>query len=116
MIRCISALMIAAILWACGPTAENDVATQAPQLTGKQAYEQTCASCHDDGADGAPMIGDRDAWKGRSQLWQAVLIEHAKSGYMDMPAMGGSESLDDATVARAAEYMLTTTFPEFNKD
>ena len=31
---------------------------------------------------------------------------------MTMPAKGGSELLDDATVSRAAEYMLTKTFPD----
>lgn len=81
-------------------------------LTGKQAYDQVCASCHDEGVDGAPRTGDRDAWTGRSWLWEAVLFEHAKDGYLEMPAKGGDESLDDATVEMAAEYMLTKTFPD----
>ncbi|MDJ0907215.1 MAG: c-type cytochrome [Woeseiaceae bacterium] len=82
------------------------------QLAGKQAYDQVCASCHDEGVDGAPKTGDREAWTGRSWLWEAVLFEHAKDGYLAMPARGGDESLDDATVEMAAEYMLTKTFPD----
>ena len=82
------------------------------QLTGKQAYDQACAGCHEEGIDGAPKTGDRDAWAGRSWLWEAVLFEHAKDGYLTMPARGGEESLDDATVEMAAEYMLTLTFPD----
>ena len=82
------------------------------QLTGKQAYDQVCAECHEEGLDGAPRTGDREAWAGRSWLWEAVLFEHAKDGYLSMPAKGGEESLDDAIVEMAAEYMLTKTFPD----
>ena len=82
------------------------------QLTGKQAYDQVCAGCHEEGLDGAPRTGDREAWAGRSWLWEAVLFEHAKDGYLTMPAKGGEETLDDATVEMAAEYMLTQTFPD----
>ena len=83
---------------------------------GEQAYTQACARCHDEGANDAPRIGDKDAWAGRSWLWEAVLFEHANKGYLDMPAKGGDESLDDATVARAAEYMLCVTFPDTPRD
>jgi cytochrome c5 len=82
------------------------------QRTGKQAYDQVCARCHEEGIDGAPKTGDRDAWAGRSWLWEAVLFEHANDGYLAMPAKGGDETLDDATVEMAAEYMLTRTFPD----
>lgn len=82
------------------------------QNAGKQAYDQACAQCHEEGLDGAPRTGDREAWAGRSWLWEAVLFEHAKDGYMTMPAKGGAEGLDDATVEMAAEYMLSKTFPD----
>jgi cytochrome c5 len=79
--------------------------------TGKAAYDQVCAECHDQGLNGAPKTGDRDAWAGRSQLWEAVLFEHAKEGYMEMPAKGGEEGIDDAIIEMAAEYMLSRTYP-----
>lgn len=82
------------------------------QVIGKEAYDQVCARCHEEGLDGAPKTGDRDAWAGRSWLWEAVLFEHAKQGYMEMPAKGGEGALDDAAVEMAAEYMLTRAFPE----
>ena len=85
-------------------------------LTAQQAYERACAGCHDEGLDGAPRTGDPDAWTDRSMLWEAVLFEHANEGYFDMPAKGGDPSLDDATVARAAEYMLALTFPDAPRD
>lgn len=116
-------MLIALLMLAGCDQAGNDVASStAPddfeptdsmvQLTGKQAYEKVCAECHEDGLDGAPKTGDQAAWAGRSWLWEAVLFEHAKDGYLSMPAKGGEESLDDATVEMAAEYMLTKTFPD----
>lgn len=127
MIRCILLLAFAAILTGCGKTGQQEglppqtdvteaTPQEMPQLTGRQAYEQVCAKCHDEGVDGAPKIGDRDAWVGRSWLWEAVLFEHAKTGYLGMPAKGGEETLEDTTVSRAAEYMLTKTFPEITRD
>ena len=108
--------MLTTFLCGCGPAPQDEAASQAETLSGKQAYDIACAQCHDEGLDGAPRISARDAWKDRSMLWQAVLFEHAKSGYLDMPAKGGNETLDDAAIARAAEYLLSTTFPEIKKD
>lgn len=77
--------------------------------SGADAYEQVCAECHEEGLNGAPRTGDPEAWAGRSPLWEAVLFEHAKKGYNDMPAKGGVETLDDTIVEKAAEYMLRMT-------
>jgi len=84
--------------------------------TGKKAYEQACASCHDEGLDGAPAIGDKEAWSDRSPLWSAVLFEHSKTGYLKMPARGDHEDLTDKSVEAAAEYMLSITYPELPLD
>lgn len=122
MLRISLSLTIAlALLAGCGQDASSPApVTPAPAdesvpVTGKEAYDLVCAACHEEGVDGAPKTGDRDAWAGRSWLWEAVLFEHAKQGYMEMPAKGGDASLDDATVEKAAEYMLTKTFPDVNR-
>ena len=115
-------LLIALLVLAgCGKTGDDAAPLTAPnvlpsedgmiQITGKQAYDQVCAGCHEEGLDGAPKTGDQEAWAGRSWLWEAVLFEHAKDGYLEMPAKGGDETLDDTIVEMAAEYMLTRTFP-----
>jgi len=98
------------------PAAEEITSTETAWLTGKQAYEEVCAGCHEEGLNGAPRTGDRAAWDERSWLWEAVLFEHARTGYGDMPAKGGAEDLDEATVTKAAEYMLTLTYPETHRD
>ena len=93
-----------------GPDAEVTASPRTANRVGREAYEEYCAECHEEGLDGAPRTGDRDAWDGRSQLWEAVLFEHARGGYEDMPAKGGEATLDEATVTKAAEYMMTLTF------
>ncbi len=78
-------------------------------FSGADAYELACARCHEEGLNGAPKTGDPEAWAGRSWLWEAVLFEHAKKGYNEMPPKGGYESLSDDLVEKAAEYMLSQT-------
>jgi cytochrome c5 len=119
----LSLLPLLLIAASCGQPAEQalveEPATAAlsdAELSSAQAYDRHCARCHEDGSNGAPRTGDRSAWAGRSWLWEAVLFEHAKSGYLDMPARGGNETVADATVSQAAEYMLTLTYPEAHRN
>jgi cytochrome c5 len=83
---------------------------------GKQTYQLACASCHDTGDQDAPVTGNRDQWEQRSDMWQAVLFNHAKAGYLDMPGKGGQPELTDDAVEAATEYMLGLTFPELPSD
>lgn len=83
---------------------------------GRETYEKVCATCHDANENGAPVKGDRDSWSERSPLWSAVLLKHAKSGYLDMPTKGGQIELSDRAVEAAGEYMLSETFPELPRD
>jgi len=95
------------------PSGQSAPAATAGDLLASQcAYERACAACHDEGLNGAPAVSDREAWAGRSSLWVAVLAEHAKEGYLDMPAGGGDPALSDCEVAAATEYMLSLTHPD----
>jgi cytochrome c5 len=106
-------LLVIAIAAGCADTSGLDrAATAQEMLPGQQTYENVCARCHKKGRGKAPAVGDRNAWENRSPLWVAVLEEHAKNGYLKMPAKGGDPSLSDYDVTAAAEYMLTLTFPE----
>jgi cytochrome c5 len=106
--------------------AEQDPGAAAPATTpgwrgdrlalGKATYDSACASCHAAGEGGAPRTGQREDWEGRSNLWQAVLFNHAKSGYLEMPGKGGQAELSDESVEAATEYMLGLTFPELPRD
>jgi cytochrome c5 len=93
-------------------SAGASVVDAGPASEGQLAYEKFCADCHDSGTNGAPVIGKPQDWDERSPLWQAVLFEHAKEGFMAMPAKGGTPELSDDVVAAAAEYILETTFQD----
>jgi cytochrome c5 len=94
------------------PLSEEITSSPSARQIGQQAYEQVCARCHAEGLDGAPKVGDRAAWNDRSSQWEAVLFEHARNGFGEMPERGGSVTMDEATVSKAAEYMMSLTYPE----
>jgi cytochrome c5 len=112
-----SLLMAALALVAC---ADTDKAVRADghdtAINGEAAYQQSCARCHETGKHGAPRAGHPEDWEVRSSLWQAVLMEHAKKGFLDMPARGGNPELPDDVTNAAAQYMLEQTFPNLPKD
>ena len=83
---------------------------------GEQAYNEHCAGCHETGMLGAPVVGNTEDWGNRSQLWDAVLFDHAITGYLEMPAKGGRNDLPDEVVKAAAEYMLEITYPDLPQD
>ena len=119
MNRSIALLMLAWLLAGCTESGTAELA-QNQQLEemddalaiGQRAYEDLCAGCHEEGLYGAPKTGDLAAWEGRSWLWEAVLFEHARVGFNQMPAKGGDSQLDEATVTKAAEYMLVLVYPD----
>ena len=42
------------------------VNAQAGERSGKEVVDSVCAACHATGAQGAPKIGDQDAWHSRA--------------------------------------------------
>ena len=83
---------------------------------GKRSYEKICSACHATGIEGAPVVGNPEDWSDRSDLWEAVLVEHAEKGFVKMPARGNAEHATDYDVGAAAEYMLTLTHPKMKSD
>lgn len=120
MDRSIASLFLVWLLAGCAESGTGELAQSQPQPAemdsaleiGQRAYEDVCAGCHEEGINGAPKTGDLAAWEGRSWLWEAVLFEHARNGFNEMPAKGGDSQLDEATVTKAAEYMMSLTYPE----
>ena len=118
----LTAFLIAAGLVLVSCAHNGDEAAAAPDdntvtaIDGETAYLEHGATCHETGMLGAPREGQPQEWEGRSNLWQAVLMEHAKTGYFEMPARGGKTDLPDDVIAAAAEYMLEITFPDRPKD
>ena len=78
----------------------------ATDRSGKEVVQHTCHACHATGIDGAPKIGDKQAWgklasRGLSSLTQSALV-----GVRKMPAHGGSADASDIEISRAITYMV----------
>lgn len=74
--------------------------------SGKQIVDSVCATCHRTGAQGAPKMGDRNAWKNRAAQGLTSLTRHALEGIRKMPPHGGTPGLSDLEIQRAITYMV----------
>ena len=79
---------------------------------GKKVYEAHCARCHESGIMGAPKSSEPSGWDPRSDLWDAVLAEHAENGYFKMPAKGGASGATEYDVDVAVEYLMSLVNPD----
>ncbi len=79
---------------------------------GKKVYEAHCARCHESGLLGAPKSSEPSGWDPRSDLWDAVLAEHAANGYVNMPAKGGASGATEYDVDVAVEYLMSLVNPD----
>ena len=72
---------------------------------GLRIYKSSCAGCHATGKDGAPRLQDAEAWRNRSFQSFSVMQQHARNGFLLMPAKGRHPVLTDQDVANAVLYM-----------
>jgi len=80
--------------------------TPAVERRGEQIVRAQCAKCHQAGTDGAPRIGDRDAWAPRLKRGVDYLVRSAINGHGPMPARGGMADLTDSELRGAIVYMF----------
>jgi cytochrome c5 len=82
-------------------------------VSGEKVFKSTCSMCHQTGAAGAPILGDKADWGPRIAQGTATLHDHAIKGYTGakgmMPAKGGNASLKDEEVKAAVDYMVSKT-------
>lgn len=79
---------------------------QGEMRSGKAVVETVCTKCHATGEQGAPRIGDSQAWIKRASQGLSSLTRHALEGIRDMPAHGGQPDLGDLEIARAITHMV----------
>jgi len=89
------------------PAAEMKPASKAGSGdAGKADYKASCAACHDSGAAGAPIVGQKGDWTARIKEGTETLYTHAIKGFNGMPPKGGAMSLKDDQVKAIVDYMV----------
>ena len=73
---------------------------------GELVYQDACASCHETGIQGAPILGSNDAWADRLIKGPDALLQNTLHGIGNMPPRGGVPGLSDAEIAAAVKYMI----------
>ncbi len=73
---------------------------------GEKSYRAVCFACHDTGAAGAPMLGDKAAWAPRISTGFDALLHSAINGKNAMPPKGGATGLADVEVANIVGFMM----------
>lgn len=86
--------------------ASLDARAQGKQRSSKEVVDSVCSKCHATGAQGAPKIGDKQAWSKRASQGLSSLTDHALKGIRQMPSHGGSPDLTDLEIKRAITYMV----------
>ena len=80
--------------------------TPAMERRGEQIVKAQCAKCHQAGLNGAPRIGDRDAWIPRLKRGIDALVRSAVHGHGPMPPRGGMNDLTESELRGAIVYMF----------
>lgn len=93
---------LAAMLLVLAPLSEAAVAGR----SGAEVVDAACAACHRNGEQGAPKIGDAQAWSARAAQGLSALTSNALHGIRSMPAHGGSPGLSDLEIERAIVHMV----------
>lgn len=84
----------------------RDARAQGGERSGKDVVDAVCSACHATGANGAPKIGDKNAWSKLAARGLNSLTQSALKGIRKMPAHGGSKSVSDLEISRAITYMV----------
>lgn len=100
------ALMVAVFLAFAPPIATREASAQGGERSGKEVVDAVCAACHGTGKEGAPRIGDKDAWIPRMKQGINSLSRSAIQGHGGMPARGGKAGLTDPEIRNAILYMF----------
>lgn len=93
-----------------GAQPASEVATT-PQpnmaVVGEKIYSEYCFSCHTPGLNGAPKLGDAEAWAPRVAKGEELLLQTTIEGIPPaMPPRGICMSCSDEELAAAIQYMI----------
>ena len=83
-----------------------DKTAKPAERSGAEIVKAQCSKCHQKGLNGAPKIGDRDAWIPHLKDGLDNAVRSAINGHGGMPARGGMPNLTDAELKSAVVYMF----------
>ncbi|MBS4099444.1 MAG: cytochrome c5 family protein [Sulfuricella sp.] len=83
--------------------------------SGEQIVASACGNCHREGSNGAPKIGDAEAWRPRLAKGINELVSSAVHGHNKMPSRGGFTNLSDADLRAAVSFMASKSSGPNNK-
>ncbi|MBI1942813.1 MAG: cytochrome c5 family protein [Betaproteobacteria bacterium] len=86
--------------------AHGTLLAQGAERSGKDVAGTVCSACHGPGVQGAPRIGEREAWAPRFSRGIDGLVRSAIHGHGGMPARGGQANLTDGELRAAILYMF----------
>lgn len=81
--------------------------TSLKRWEGEQIVAEVCGNCHAEGQNGAPRIGDAQAWIPRLKPGLDRVVASAVRGHKGMPARGGMANLSDVEIKAAVSYMVS---------
>ena len=95
-----------AALAVCAQFLPQYARAQSGERGGNEVVVAVCSACHAAGANGAPKIGDRNAWSKLASRGLSSLTRSALTGIRKMPAHGGNPAVSDLEIGRAISYMV----------
>jgi cytochrome c5 len=89
------------------------MAVNAEENSGKQVFEQECASCHTGGfkgwVSGAPEIGSKEDWLNFINKGPKKMTKVTIEGGEGMDPMGGCKTCSEAQIKAAVDYIILKT-------
>lgn len=92
---------------ASGSSQQGIDLSQHDLAAGAKNYRAACFACHDTGAAGAPVLGDKAAWAPRIATGFDALLHSALNGKNAMPPKGGATYFADSEVANIVAFMIS---------
>ena len=72
---------------------------------GERVYQRACSACHDDGAFGAPIVGDESRWTPILRKNFEAVLTNSLQGVRNMPPKGGCSECTNSEIIAAVKYM-----------
>lgn len=82
---------------------------------GRLVYQRACVVCHQNGEEGAPVIGDSAGWFMRAKKGMPTLYQHAIYGYNLMPIKGACVTCSYEDIESAVDYLLEKSLTHAQK-